>query len=104
MNEITIILKDNSNKINLRIDKNLLVSKIDYFKGLLTKGFKESNNKEIVLEVQDAIQCTNIIMSLTNNKIETILSSVKCLDYWGIEFDYKELADIELEEKDFSKL
>lgn len=103
------LVDEKNNKCVVNAHRSILVDSCEYFRGLLNT-FKESTEKEIILHVPDVIICQDIIESFYGNKnrytnMEDLVTYAKCVDYWGIDVDFKFLRTIPIKTiQDFENL
>ena len=109
--DLSLILTDDSNKININVHKNILYSSCVYFEKLLT-NMKEKDANNIIIHVPNAYIAHDIILSFYNQKTNIanypvwkyILESVKCYDFFGIEYDSNLIHDLKIPEEGFELL
>ena len=97
--DITVVLSDGTNKLELGLHKNILYCSCQYFRRMLT-NFKEKAADTIELIVPHAYVTHDIIMGFYQKKTnrgnlpewQHILTSYLCLDYFGLPLDI-ELLD-----------
>lgn len=100
-----LICDDLEQKIPLVVEKSKLINFNEYFKKLLSNDFKDSIQKEITINVPNAIVSKDIIENVFHEKLNDIHylhQYIKCLDFWNMEFDPKWLSGLNVCENDFA--
>ena len=110
MNNIELILKDDHYNVEMYVDKKKLCT-IPYFNSMLTK-FKKADHSNIEIIVRNAFVSHDTIMYQFNKETNIgnlpqwkhILESIECYEYFGLEFNYSLLYDLQIPEKEFASL
>lgn len=100
---IKLVLEDCNTIVNIKVNKDILCSKIKFFETMFT-NFKERDATKINVRVPNAYVTYDIIMSCSGEKTnignlpnwQHTLESIKCHEYLGLDFDYGLLSDFKL--------
>lgn len=114
--DLTLILSDSSQDINVDVHKIILYASCPYFEKLLT-NCKEKNSNIIPIEVHNSFVAYDTIMGFYNqvtnlgelDKWNQVLESIICKDYFNLDIKFNEfyMLDIPLKgknEQDFNLL
>lgn len=112
--DLILILKDDQNEteIVINLHKNILFSNCIYFKKLLT-SCKEKILNKIYIKVPNVYVAHDIIMSFYKHDVNKgnlpkwkhVLESIKCYDYFGLEFNIRQLLhNLDIPEEGFELL
>ncbi len=98
--DVTIIFKDNKNKIELKLHKIILITYVPYFKKLFLNDFCDSKSDEIIINVTTAQIAYYVIMSFYGMKIDSnILNSCEyllCKDFFGLSITKNEIINLDI--------
>lgn len=101
LTDITLVLKNGTTQVVMKLHKIILYYACEYFEKLLTK-FKEKNMDEITIEVPNPHVCQDIIMAFYGKKTNSgglpewqhRLEYIRCCDFLGITLNFSKYNDI----------
>ncbi|AQN67977.1 hypothetical protein [Saudi moumouvirus] len=100
-NILTIILNDDYDTLEMRIEKDSLIN-LPYFKALLDSNFEENISGKISINVPDISAARNIIRGI--NKCKYLVDSYMCLDYFGINPNIQKINNLAIDPDNFYSL
>lgn len=103
---LLILIDDENTERQINVHRIILSISCPYFEKLLTASFKECNQNTITIIVPNANIAHDIIMSFYGqNTLEKdwyyLLKSISCHDFFGLNFDYKQLDNLEISNENF---
>lgn len=105
IHDLTLVLKDDTNEINVTTNRNALCKLCTYFEKLLTK-FAEKDSNKIIVNVPNCYVSYDIITSTKSNlgQWKYVLELIKCYDFFGLDFDQSILFNLEIPPEGFEEL
>jgi len=106
--DVSLTLTDMNHSITFFVHRNILSASCLYFEKLFTV-LKEKDSNNITIEVPNVYVTYDIIISFYSQKTNSgalsetkyLLESIKCRNFFGLDFDISSIHKIKIHEEDF---